>query len=232
VSNRFDPVLASLAETLAVRVSGTGRPLLVALDGPVAAGKTTLAHALAAMLSYRGVAATVVSADGFLWPASDLQARGMMARKGAPDTFDRAAMAGFLAQLKQGLAPSAPVYAHNLYDVSPSLRQPTAGAQALIFDGVNVLQPDLAPLYDVRLYLEAADARGAFIRRFAQTPFTSVRAQALAPWRPADGDPQAWAAAVWAAINCPNLKQHIAKGREAADIIVYKDANHALSLET
>jgi type I pantothenate kinase len=232
VSNAFDPVLASLGETVAALIGRAAlRPLIVALDGPVAAGKSTLARSLETTLDHRGLQTAVVSADGFLHGLAKLEADGLMASKGFPESFNRPAMISFLERIRGCEAPSAPVYAHDLYDISPSLRQSTDGARVVIFEGVNVLQPDLVPLYDLRLFLDAASAREVFIRRFVDTPFTPQRARALAPWKPEDGDLSAWAAAVWSAINGRNLVQHIAAGRDRADVVLHKDADHVLSLE-
>jgi len=232
MSNAFDPVLASLGETVASLVGRAGlRPLIVALDGPVAAGKSTLARALKATLDQRGLSTAVVAADGFLHGLAKLEADGLMASKGFPESFNRPAMITFLERIRRGEMPTAPVYAHDLYDISPSLRQPTDGARVVIFEGVNVLQPDLVPIYDLRIFLDAGNARDVFIGRFASTPFTPQRAKALAPWKPEDGDISAWAAAVWSAINGRNLVQHIAAGRDRADVVLHKDAAHTLSLE-
>lgn len=228
----LDPVLASLGETVAaLSVRSVDRPLIVALDGPVAAGKSTLARALAQLLQERGIPTAVISADGFLWPLAKLEADGLIERKGFPESFNRVAMADFLTRLRNGDAPVAPAYAHDLYDVSPTARQPTAGAAAVIFEGVNVLGADLSPLYDLRLYLDAGHAGAWFVDRFVSTPFTERRAAALARWKPADGDPADWARAVWSAVNGPNLSRHIAWGRERADLVLHKDAAHRLFLE-
>ena len=218
-----DQELASLGEAIAsLAVSRGEGPLIVALDGPVAAGKTTLAARLAAELALSGLSVVTVSADGFLLPMAVLEGAGLVGRKGFPESFDRVAMCAYLTGLREGAAPDAPAYAHENYDVSPDRRQASAGADVVLFEGVNVLQPDLAPLYDYRLYLDTppGEAEARFTRRFVATPFTPVRTMALAPWRPADGDPAAWAEAVWAAINGPNLEQHIAMGRGMADRIV------------
>lgn len=213
-------------------LSGARRPVIVALDGPVAVGKSTLARALAENLARRGLATTVVGADGFLLSNAELDARGLGDRKGSPESFDRPAMAGFLAAARDGAQPSAPAYDHAAYDASDERRQDTGGAAVVIFEGVNVLGADLAPMYDLRLYLDAAPehVEAWFLGRFAATPFSPVRARALSPWRPVDGDPFAWGRAVWAAVNGPNWRRHIGGGRGRADIVLCKDANHDLEI--
>jgi type I pantothenate kinase len=225
-------LLADRIVALALSLAAHRRPVLVGLDGPVAVGKSTFARALAEALRGRGLTVAVVGADGFQWPAATLEALGLMRRKGIPAAFDREAMAAFLAGVRAGAQRSAPSYAHAAYDVSQQVRQPTEGAAVVIFEGVNVLAEDLRPLYDLALYLDAdpADVEAWFLDRFAATPFGEARAAALAPWRPDDGDPVAWGRAVWAAVNAPNWREHIAGGRGRADLVVRKAADHVLTL--
>jgi type I pantothenate kinase len=209
------------------------RPIIVALDGSVAAGKSTLAQSLATGLREAGVAATVISADGFLLPLARMNAERAVGRKGFPDSFDRSGMAAFLKSVKAGAAPDAPAYDHAHYDVSPDVRQTTLGAAVVIFEGVNVLGSDLADLYDLSIYLDAdeRDLERWFVRRFVGAPFNPPRTLALAPWRPVNGDPADWAAAVWSAVNLPNLVYNIASGREHADVVIRKDPDHRLAIE-
>ena len=216
------PALSSVVErVLALRAVNPGRPVLVGLDGAVAAGKSTAAARVAEDLRNRGLDVAVVSADGFLLSAARLRELGLIGRKGFPESFDRAAMAAFLRAVRAGAAPDAPRYSHDAYDISTSETQGSAGA-VVIFEGVNVLGPDLADLYDLRVYLDVAEdvARLRFLKRFVATPFTPVRSQALAPWRPQDGDPARWGEAVWAAINAVNGRDFIASGKARADVVV------------
>ncbi len=208
-------------QVMALHAAHPDRPVLVGLDGAVAAGKSTAAAQIAADVAMRGLGAAVVSADGFLLSATDLRTRALTHRKGFPESFDRAAMAAFLAAVREGEAPDAPRYSHSDYDVSTEETQSSAGA-VVIFEGVNVLGADLAALYDLRVYLEVAEdvAKARFLKRFIATPFTPLRSAALAPWKPADGDPAAWGEAVWAAINGPNLREWISGGKARADLVV------------
>lgn len=209
------------ARVLALHGAAPGRPLLVGLDGPVAAGKSTAAARLAADLQMAGLGVAVIAADGFLLSAEQLRGAGLTARKGFPESFARTAMATFLSRVRAGQRPEAPRYDHAAYDVSAEQPQSSAGA-VVVFEGVNVLGADLAGLYDLRVYLDVPEdeARARFLRRFSATPFTPVRAAALSAWKPADGDVAAWGEAVWAAINGPNLREFISTGRERADLVV------------
>ena len=222
------PGVEKLAEHI-VAVSQQRRTV-VALDGPVAVGKSTLAAQLARRLETLGVRTCVVGADGFLLPMTKLQAQGLIARKGFPESFDRPAMLAFLAAFLCGDGPGFPTYAHDLYDVSPDSRMNTDGAAVVLFEGVNVLASDLTQFYDFTLYLDADlnDLETWFTARFMATPFSSARAEALAPWRPASGDLARWAAAVWREVNVRNLVEHISKGRDRADIVLVAHSDHGL----
>ncbi len=225
-------VLDALAARIANLSAATAdRPVLVGLDGAVAVGKSTLARILAELLEARGVATAVISADGFLLPGAELQAKGLNARKGFPESFDRAAQAAFLAGLRAGGRPAAPRYSHLTYDVSSDDPQRTDEAAVVIVEGVNVLGADLAAFYDLRLYLDAevADIESWFLARLLATPFSASRAEALAQWRPASGDRTDWGRAVWAAVNAPNLEQHIGSGRARADLVLRKAADHSFT---
>jgi len=72
--------------------------LLVAVAGPPAAGKSTLAAALVQVLNQGGECAVMVPMDGFHLDNAELDAKGLRSRKGAPDTFDTA---GFLAAMRR-----------------------------------------------------------------------------------------------------------------------------------
>lgn len=227
---RADPLDRLAARILTLRAR-LGRPVLVGLDGAVAVGKSTLAGQLAERLRAAGAPTAVIGADGFLWPTAQIQARGLT--KGFPESYDRAAMMAFLDAVRAGQQPAAPRYDHATYDVAAEPAQATAGAAVVIFEGVNTLGADLAPHYDLRVYIDAApaDVVAWYLRRFMATPFSPVRAEALAPWRPANGgDVEAWARAVWAAVNGPNLTQHIAFGRARADVVLHKAADHSLAV--
>lgn len=216
------PAVSSVVErVLALLAANPDGPVLVGLDGAVAAGKSTEAARIAEDLRTRGLDVAVVSADGFLLSAARLRELGLIGRKGFPESFDRAAMAAFLRAVRAGAAPDAPRYSHDAYDVSADDIQSSAGA-VVIFEGVNVLGADLAGLYDLRVYLDAPEAvaKARFLKRFVATPFLPLRSAALAPWKPADDDPAAWGEAVWAAINGPNLREHISGGRTRADLVV------------
>lgn len=142
-------------ETLVVRIRALPGPRsLVALDGPDAAGKTTLADALAARL---GTGTTRLSGDDFHHPAERRRARGLTPEAYLEDTFDVAALAASLRSFALG-APAVVVGVHDLAtDRSRRLEVPVPPANTLIVDGVFLLRPELAPLWDLSIYLKVSE---------------------------------------------------------------------------
>lgn len=71
-----------------LRRAGDARRFLVGLAGPPAAGKSTLADALREGLLARGESAEILPMDGFHMDNGILAARGLLQRKGVPESFD------------------------------------------------------------------------------------------------------------------------------------------------
>lgn len=147
----------------AVESVAAAHPLRVAVDGPPAAGKTTLANELAVLLRSRGRAVIRASAEGFHLPRAQRYRRGeFSAEANYRDSFDYGALCRVL------LDPLGPGgdrrYRHAVYDpgtdtvVSP----PTATAPAdavLLLDGVFLLRPELAGRWDLSIFVSAAFGR-------------------------------------------------------------------------
>jgi type I pantothenate kinase len=222
------PTIADLADAL-LAMRGDRYVFLVGLTGSVAAGKTTLAGALAAHWEAQGLAVDTVSTDGFLRPNADLDAAGLTARKGFPETYDHAAMSDALWAVRGGLT-RFPGYSHVTYDIDPALARDVDAPDVLIVEGLG-FSP--ATPVDALVYLDAdeADLEAWYRRRF------------LDLWSAGRNDPasfyhrfrsfDAWGAAglagaVWAQVNLPNLREHIAPLRAASRLVVRKGADHGL----
>lgn len=82
--------------------SGDAARFLVAIAGPPGAGKSTLADALREALVDDGEAAEVLPMDGFHMDNGVLEARGLLPRKGAPETFDVRGLLDILAAVRRG----------------------------------------------------------------------------------------------------------------------------------
>jgi type I pantothenate kinase len=229
----FAEVYAPLADLIAERAAtrehdGT---FLVWISGSVAVGKSTSARALATLLeSHERVGAVArVPTDGFLFPNRELVARGIMERKGFPESFDTARLQAFLDALHAG-APEvrAPVYSHELYDVTDD-ELVVRDATVAVLEGLPVVEQPI----DLALYLDAdeADIEAWYIERFLR-----LRSEALADeqsfFRMFAGmdqhDAVAIARQVWTEINLVNLREHIAPARDRADVVLEKGPDHAV----
>lgn len=222
-------------------------PFVVGVAGSVAVGKSTTSRVLREMLS-RGPSTPrvdLVTTDGFLFPNTVLEQRGLMGRKGFPESYDRRALREFIAAVKSGVPEvHAPVYSHVTYDIVPDERITVRHPDVLIVEGLNVLQPAgvrgressalaVSDYFDMSIYV---DADPLAVRRWYIDRFLELRASAFA--RPdsyfrhyADlTDEQAIARAghIWDTINAPNLERNIAPTRSRATIILRKGADHAV----
>jgi type I pantothenate kinase len=216
-----------------IRARRNGRtPFLVGITGAVAAGKSTLAADLAQAMTADGLAVEIVATDGFLMDNAALAALGLLARKGFPESYDMAAMRAALAAIRSGPA-DFPGYSHLLFDVDPALSRRLEPSGVLIVEGLNLHQGAAAAGLDLLVYLDAdeADLEGWFAERF------------VGLWRAAEHEPasfyarfrhlsepevRAVAIQVWRGVNLPNLREHIAAGRQRADLVVRKGANHEI----
>jgi type I pantothenate kinase len=213
---------------------GTPRPYLIGIAGAVAVGKTTVADALATELD-----AAVVSTDGFLLPNAVL-GPSAFTRKGFPDTYDEAALTAFLDALHAGGGQNtveAPLYSHEHYDIDPVRRQRIVRPATVILEGVNALQPRVAERLHCRIYVDADEehVEAWYVDRFLRLCDTAERDRGSGSFydafaaMPVDARIDV-ATSAWAAINLPNLHQHIAPTRARADIVVTKDADHRMTV--
>ena len=226
------PDVADLALELD-RFRGGRDVFVVGLTGAVAVGKSTLAAALHETLLAppRALAgAEIVSTDGFLRSNADLEAAGLALRKGFPESYEIGALHTALHHVRAG--PTVfPGYSHHTYDVDPALARTIDRPAALVVEGLCLTR---ATPVDALIYLDADEAD-------IETWFTD---RLIGLWRAGRDDPapfyarfahlddagvRQFAAAVWAGINRPNLHDHILPVREAADIVVRKGSDHAIS---
>ncbi len=228
------PAIAQLAALVAARRASTAPDsLLVGIGGGVAVGKSTVAAELAGLLdAHHGLAAAVVSSDGFLHTNAELAALGLAARKGFPESYDTAAIERFVADVRAGRDPlEVPVYDHLLYDVLDQ-RRSVARSPVVLFEGVNVLH--FADRLDLAVYVDAAepDMRRWFVHRVLQlrTEAADVPGAHLAPVAALDdATVAALAEGVWEAVNLPNLHEAIEPSREHADVVLHKGSDHAVT---
>jgi type I pantothenate kinase len=223
--------LAGLAQRIADRAS-PGEVLVVGVTGSVAAGKSTLCAALRAALE-PDLQVEVISTDGFLFSNAVLSERGVLMRKGYPETYDVEGLAAALEGVRAGPV-TVPGYSHVIYDIDPALSRDVAAPDILIVEGLG-LTPRPRGL-DLLVYIDADEAHleDWFAARFmdfwraAETDPTSFYARFRAMTAP---EAEAFARSmVWTQMNLPNLREHIIKARDEADIVVRKQADHSLML--
>ncbi|MFP5461493.1 MAG: type I pantothenate kinase [Gammaproteobacteria bacterium] len=223
------------------------RPYVIAIAGSVAVGKSTFARILRALLARwpDHPRVSLITTDGFLHPNRVLQERGLMGRKGFPESYDRRRMIQFLADIKAGKPEViAPVYSHQAYDILPGevevIRQP----DILIFEGLNVLQtgidePGRTPsiivsdFFDFSLYVDAdtAHIEPWYIERFLLLQRTVFRNPSSYFHHYKDlGEDEARkvAAGIWRDINLLNLTENILPTRERANVVLRKRPDHSV----
>jgi type I pantothenate kinase len=226
-------------------------PFIIGLAGSVAVGKSTTARVLQALLarwpSHPRVA--LVPTDGFLFENALLEQRGLMNRKGFPESYDLARLRNFLADVKSGKERiEAPVYSHLIYDVLPDQTLVIERPDIVIVEGLNVLQPAKLPkdgeaipfvsdFFDFSIYIDAADVliEEWYVERFLRLRQTAFRDPASYFHRYAtlsEDEARATGLAIWRSINLVNLTENILPTRQRADLILRKGLDHAVETVT
>nr|WP_042184262.1 type I pantothenate kinase [Kibdelosporangium sp. MJ126-NF4]CEL16183.1 Pantothenate kinase [Kibdelosporangium sp. MJ126-NF4]CTQ94108.1 Pantothenate kinase (EC 2.7.1.33) [Kibdelosporangium sp. MJ126-NF4] len=213
-------------------------PFIIGVAGSVAVGKSTTARVLRALLARwpDHPKVELVTTDGFLWPRAELLRRGIMHRKGFPESYDRRALLRFVSEIKSG-APEvrAPVYSHLLYDIVPGEEQVVRRPDILIVEGLNVLQPGprltVADLFDFSIFVDAhtEDVARWYVERFLtlrHTAFANPESHFHHYAALDDDDARREAMQLWSGINEPNLTQNILPTRPRATLVLRKGPDH------
>jgi type I pantothenate kinase len=222
-------------------------PFIIGLAGSVAVGKSTTGRVLQALLarwpSHPSV--ELVPTDGFLYPNAVLEERGLMGRKGSPESYDLPRLLNFLAEVKSGHErTAAPVYSHLVYDVLPDQEIIIERPDIVIVEGLNVLQPAKLPkdgeaipfvsdFFDFSIYIDAADAliESWYVERFLRLRQTAFRDPASYFHRYAtlsEEEARKIGLSLWRTINLVNLQDNILPTRQRADLILRKGEDHAV----
>jgi type I pantothenate kinase len=222
-------------------------PFVIGLAGSVAVGKSTTARVLQQMLAHWDEHPNValVTTDGFLYPNAELERRGILQRKGFPESYDRRALLRFAVDIKSGKDEvEAPTYSHLVYDVVPDDPVVVRHPDIVIVEGLNVLQPArttedgrsglaLSDFFDFSVYVDAAtaDIRTWYVERFLRLRKTAFAdpASYFSRYATLSGEEAtATAEEIWDSINGPNLEQNIKPTRSRATLVLRKDRDHSV----
>jgi type I pantothenate kinase len=226
----------------------TRTPFVIGIAGSVAVGKSTVARLLRELLAHwpDHPRVSLVTTDGFLFPNAELERRGILHRKGFPESYDQRALLRFVVSVKSG-APvvTAPVYSHLKYDILPDEHLEVHAPDILLIEGLNVLQPArvredgrrglaVSDYFDFSIYLDAspADVREWYVRRFLALRETAFRDEASYFRRYADlsqSEAVARAGWLWDTINGPNLAQNVQPTRGRARLVLHKGPDHSVT---
>ena len=232
------------AETAAfLREPDTTTPFVVGVAGSVAVGKSTIARLLRELMSrWPGTPRVeLVTTDGFLYPNAELERRGIMSRKGFPESYDRRALVRFLTDVKSGAAEArAPFYSHVRYDIVPDAYVTVRRPDVVIVEGLNVLSPPPTPndvavsdLFDFSIFVDADadDIAGWYVDRFLAlregafsnpSSFFNVFAEL------SDAEAVETALGYWNDINLPNLRENVEPTKHRATLVLGKAADHTV----
>ncbi|MFC5434048.1 type I pantothenate kinase [Microbacterium suwonense] len=218
-------------------------PFVVGVAGSVAVGKSTIARLLRELMSrWPGTPRVeLVTTDGFLYSNAELERRGLMDRKGFPESYDRRALISFLTEVKSGAAEvRAPFYSHMRYDIVPDAHVVVRRPDVVIVEGLNVLQPPPAPndvavsdLFDFSIYVDAlpSDVEKWYVDRFLalrQGAFSNPSSYFNVFAHLTDDEAVTTALGYWNEINMPNLIENVMPTKHRATLVLNKGADHSV----
>lgn len=217
-------------------------PFIIGIAGSVAVGKSTTARLLQTLLSrlFPKQDVQLITTDGFLYPNRVLKERGIMDRKGFPESYDMERLIEFLNSVKSREKDlKIPLYSHKSYDIIEGEYETISQPDILIVEGINVFQLPanqqiyVSDFFDFSIYVDADPAlvERWYLERFESLLDTAFQDPSNYYYEYAMGDRKEaidMAKSVWKNVNLKNLKEFILPTRSRADIILHKTNYHKI----
>lgn len=215
---------------------------MIGVSGSVAVGKSTSARVLQRLLEkyYPDKRIELITTDGFLYPNAELERRGIMNRKGFPESYDMPTLLEFMSKVKTGFGDvEYPMYSHEIYDIVPGEKAVMQKPDVLIVEGINAFQlPEnqqtyMNEFFDFSIYIDAdpLDIKKWYMDRFVVL-MESAKNDPTNYFYKISQWPQEkvedYGNEVWYTINLTNLVQHILPTRGRADVILHKEVDHSI----
>ncbi|UPQ88208.1 type I pantothenate kinase [Vibrio sinaloensis] len=219
-------------------------PFIIGIAGSVAVGKSTTARLLRALLARweNHPKVELVTTDGFLFPKRVLDERGIMHRKGFPESYDIKRLVEFVSDVKAGKPNlQVPVYSHITYDITDEVKV-VDRPDVLIIEGLNVLQSGMdyphephrvfvSDFLDFSLYVDAESdvIEQWYVERFLkfrQGAFTKPGSYFSHYTQLTEQQAIDKAHDIWQSINGLNLGHNILPTKGRAQLILKKGQDH------
>lgn len=223
-------------------------PYIIGIAGSVAVGKSTTGRIIQELLKSWPTKPSVdlVTTDSFLYPNAVLEDRGIMKKKGFPESYDVQQLIDFLRDVKSGCSDvKFPIYSHSFYDIIPNRFKSISTPDILIIEGLNVLQIPkvdymiskshlfISDFLDFSIYVHAdsKNIKQWYVERFQILRRTAFQDKTSYFYRYAElseKETGLLAEKIWDEINGVNLEENIHPTMRRARLIIKKGDEHSV----